>query len=469
MRFLLLISLLFSMALQPSMAASRYLRAGASGANNGTSWADAWTSWASANTGVTRGDTVYVAGGDYNANVSITKAVSGTTWIYFKKANSTDNSGDAGWNSTYESTQASINGQLSIEVSYIEINGVTGTNNIGHGIRVNYQPADCDTFGASGFALPLEYAIHDVYLRHIEILACSSTANKQTRAISHNTDSNSKKMHFQNLYIHDVTENVFTFLGHGGTSYEDYSVLIENCFTEDVGLSPIAEVHCQIIQFGPGSSQSYFIVRNNKFHDPYGGISFLGASKTTNVLIYNNIFATQQRTTYQVSPGVIWSHANTGTEVHNIGIYNNVFYNMAPAAALSFQSPTTENIIARNNIWEACTFAAGYIGVDTSTHNGYYGNFGGAIPSGETGQVNGGASAFTDAATYDFRLASGSYGSGAGYDLSGTFTTDHTGATWTVPWDMGVYEYGGEAPPATGAGVAAIVAPGGPKRKGGGQ
>jgi len=430
----------------PSFAANHYINAACSSGCDGTTWAKGWATFGDVTW--TRGDTYYVAGGTYNESPIITKAESGASWIIIKKANAADNGGDPGWNASYASDVAQINGTLYIDSSYIEVNGVTGSANSGHGIKVNFQ-SDCGTYEVPGYAIQLTWDIKEIYLHHIEALACSSTSNKQTRGVSFNSagSTNSKKIHLQHMFIHDVTENVHTFLGVNGTSWEDYGLLVEDSFTEDVGLSPIVEVHCQVFQFGPGSTQSYIIIRNNTFHDPFGGISFLGGSTSDYVRIYNNIFATTQPDLYMVSPGAIWSHANVGTSVSNIEIYNNVFYNMSPAAALSFQSPTTINITARNNIWENSVFASGYIGVDVSTNNGYFGNTGGGIPSGETGQINGASTTFTSPTTYDFTLKSDGYALNGGYDLSSIFTGDIDGNTRTVPWDIGAYEYGEDTTP----------------------
>ena len=48
---------------------------------------------------------------------------------------------------------------------------------------------------------------------------------------------------------------------------------------------------------------------------------------------------------------------------------------------------------------------------------------------------------FADEANDDYSLASGSTLIGAGADLSSSFTTDITGATRTVPWDVGAFMY----------------------------
>ena len=78
-----------------AFAANHYIRAGATGANNGSSWANAWSTFSTVTW--TRGDTYYVAGGTYNGNISITTGLSGLNWIIIKKANAADNGSNPEW------------------------------------------------------------------------------------------------------------------------------------------------------------------------------------------------------------------------------------------------------------------------------------------------------------------------------------------------------------------------------------
>src|SRR5689334_3118293 len=126
--------------------AVHYIRVGATGLNDGSSWANAWTSFSSV--AWARGDTYYLAGGTYNltAFIYIRESPSGTSRITIKKANAADNSGDAGWNPTYATNVAYINGPadnlfevIDLERGYVTIDGVTGSGTSGHGIVI-YQP-----------------------------------------------------------------------------------------------------------------------------------------------------------------------------------------------------------------------------------------------------------------------------------------------------------------------------------------
>src|SRR5262245_14763343 len=112
-----------------------YVRAGASGANNGSDWNNAWREcnnivWGGA--GVNAGDTVWIAGGTYTT--TMTPGVSGNAnaWVSIKRVLSSDPvpTSAAGWNSAYDS-QVIIGGSADAldfnitGLSYIIVDGRT--------------------------------------------------------------------------------------------------------------------------------------------------------------------------------------------------------------------------------------------------------------------------------------------------------------------------------------------------------
>lgn len=436
--------LVFFLLCVSANAASHYIRASASGSNDGSSWANAWTTFGAVTW--TRGDTYYVAGGTYNESPFVNVAASGTTRVTVKKANAADNSGDAGWNPSYATTVAQINGTFGLDKGYITVDGVTGSGTSGHGIVV-YNAAFTDVIvleNYSGFELS-----------HIEVRGAGSAASALAYVgVAWNNVAGEKKgLRIANCWIRETTTNGVVVLGAVGTSYSDYGLLFEDNSVTETGLCTDPDNHGQAMHLGLATNMRYVIIRNNLFRNNDGSakLSWLGGSGTTHqdVRIYNNLFVTLSGLYTILSPGSIWSHSSNNSV--NWLIANNSFYGLSASGAngnIDLQG-THSGILAKNNIWEACKFAGTNPGVDTSSNNGYFNNTG-AVPSGTTNQVNGVETTFNNASLGDFSLKDGGYAVGVGLDLSSIFTTDITGATRTVPWDLGAYKSGSTPPPPSG-------------------
>jgi hypothetical protein len=432
---------IFILAVLNCQAASHYIRAGASGAGNGSSWTDAWTTFGAAT--FTRGDTYFVAGGTYAEAVYINVNASGSTLITIKKANATDNSGDAGWSASYATTVAQINGTVELNKGYVVWDGVTGSATSGHGIRV-YNAAFSNVF-------ILDYATGTYEVAHTEIQGAGVNASTTAYVglIYNAVASPSKNAWVHHCWIHEVTTNGVAFLAMVGTSYSDYGFLFENNFISETGLCLDPDNHGQAMQLGQASTLAYCIIRNNSFRNISGSafIAFLTSGNDAvhgNIRVYNNSFYLTDTTTYPtISPGVIWHEAiktYTNCTLTNLTIANNVFYNVTGTSNLGqiVLEISTSGNVAENNVWEGCHFTATHTGLNTQSNNGYYGNNGAGIPSGTTNQVNGSATTFVNPAAYNFALASGGYAISAGLNLYSTFTDYADGtARANAAFDLG--------------------------------
>jgi len=427
---------IFGMA-KSSLAANHYINAACSSACDGTTWAKGWATFGAATW--TRGDTYYVAGGTYNENLNIYKTASGSTWIYIKKANAADNSGDAGWNASFASAQAVINGGLGFSSSYMSLDGVTGSGNSGHGIKIS----------APGYGNAVDISDNSfINISHVEIQNTFSGAGDYRGLKSNNSAGPVKGIHLSYLYLHDTSTNGFTFGNIVGTSFEDYGLLYENNYLYNTGGSTDPDNHGQGLQGGYMTTQTYWIIRNSVFHNIIGSgdIVFLGGGATSYINIYNNIFRSDNQSIYWSSPGVIWSRerdANTTTT--NLRVYNNTFYNIT-LNQIAINAETVANNEVKNNLFHTGNFTAGHSGIATAQYNAFYNNDGAGVPSGETGQQNETSDPVVNSAAGDFTLVAGAKSIGNGADLSAVFTTDITGATRTT-WDIGAYAYAGATPP----------------------
>lgn len=405
--------------------ALHYIRSGASGSNNGSSWANAWTSFASVTW--TRGDTYYLAGGTYNEDVTITKPVSGSSWIYVKKANANDNGGDAGYSSSFSSDVAVINGYLYLKDGYISFDGVTGSEKSGHGIRVSHD---------TSFIISFEVSKQLFYIGHVEMLGpgYDSSATIVDGFLQPSTLS-VKGLHIAYCWIHEVTRNGVTFANQNGTSFSDYGLLFENNVISETGGAYLINpgIHGQAMQIGYGGEDSYYIIRNNLFSNCIGTafIAFLGTGNHHDHLIYNNKFVSSDAL-FEVSPGVVYGHT-LSVDCSNIRFLNNSIYGVKKAQFFVDFADATGNEV-KNNIFENCVFTTGHAKASEDS-NGYFGNTG-TVPSGTTNQIDGGSSTFIDGASGNFEICNDGYAIGVGVDLSATFTTDYNGATRTR-WDLG--------------------------------
>src|SRR5690242_5411123 len=93
--------LLLSLMVVPATAANKYVRQGATGSTC-VDWANACNTLPSS---LTRGDTIYVATGNYGS-YTFSTAASGSTVITIKKATVADHGTATGWSDTYGTGQA---------------------------------------------------------------------------------------------------------------------------------------------------------------------------------------------------------------------------------------------------------------------------------------------------------------------------------------------------------------------------
>jgi hypothetical protein len=403
----------------------------AAGLNNGSSWEDAWTNLASVTW--TRDDTYYIAGGTFTESVTISPGA-GTSFVTIKKANATDNSGNLGWLGSLATEQTLVKGTITLGASYIEIDGVTGSTNSGHGICVTNRANDV----VKGYA-----NIGNVHLHHLEIAGIPYMESSDAYDGFYFSNATEQKgYHISYCYIHDVNKNGLCLGAIVGTSFSDYGLLFENNWMSETGGCTDPGKHGQGVQLCYNNASRYTIFRNNVFRNILGTgiIAFMdGASSHKDSLIYNNLFYATDPKWYN-SPGSIccWSG-----NISNVQVLNCSFYSLSTGgetAQIRFVGSGTTSNAVKNCIWENSNFTTSHAGVDFQLDNGYYNNTGAGVPSGTPGQVNGVATTFTTPASGDFTIKSGGYAIGVGVDLSAIFTTDKVGATRYTPWDIGAYE-----------------------------
>jgi hypothetical protein len=386
--------------------------------------------------------------------VTINIAESGTTRVTLKKANTTDNSGDAGWSAAYETPQAEIQGSVSFNNGYFTFDGVTGAWRTNYGIKIY------DSVVSSGNAIvTLADNKSSLTFAHIEIQGPGFGYATGASGFKHNSIAGLTKGHtFTNNWLHDLSQNGSFWVNVAGTSFTDYGLLYDSVILDNCGYNVLGQ-HGQGIQGGSGSgpsSNSFWLIRNSMFFNVVGtaDIAFLGYSTNSYLRIYNNVFYNTNHsfnepaggvwTNYTSlqdasSPGVLY-FSDTAQRADRVQVINNTFHKIQ-RNTIYFGNVSSNNEVV-NNLFVDGNFPQVHVGV-TGTYNDYYlcfpiissGIYG--TPYGETGQQTETASPFVTSGS-DFRLVSGANAVSGGTNRSDITTTDILGAT-IATWHMGAY------------------------------
>lgn len=385
--FLAALLFFFSMG---AIAADRYVRAGASGSNNGTDWTNAWTSLSSINwTTIGSGGTLWIAAGSYSGGLgnpnSINQAV--------KRATVANHGTSTGWSDAYD-------GQVTVTPSsgtrFLSI-GTSADNFVIDGQA--WDPWKLKGVGVRGYDGMLQQAGADnVTIRGVEI------DGQQEVTASGGPEDGIRWMG-----------------GQGG--------LIEHSFIHDFGQTGGA--HNDAIQ---GPTCNNIEIRFSRFANS-GMHVFLGDYEWSNqycdgISIHHNVF-------YNDTGGnsyncIVFKGTHQGAVIDN-----NVFDIKGQGSVLYLANDPAPGANAtngyfRNNI----VYQSDLNDVSFYTHsnNTYYG--------GESLSETGGSTSnplFVNAASRDYHLQSGSPAIGTGTNLG--YTIDYGGNTVGNPPDRGAIQY----------------------------
>lgn len=424
-------------------SASHYVRSGASGAATGADWTNAWTTLPSP---LIRGDTYYIADGDYEAYTFNDPEVS-TQVITVKKAIEADHGTATDWQSSYGDGQAIFSGSLYINTSYYTISGSKKDSmTSGHGLVISLSTAD----GTYGIDLADNNSISNVNVSFIEIHgpSISSVAVGGISCLAYSPKTN---LTFSDLYIYNTRlaitsrgASYITFennyigptapkdVGDHGEAWSDAGsshVTIRNCVFQNI-FSTTAVIAWNLGQ--TGSSTSYW--------DIYGNVSW---NKPGVSPVYS-----QNGFTY----------VKTGNTISDMKIYNNAFVNIGSGSfgsadgGGSLGCPGGTNVFFYNNIFYYNRGNAIYQG-GTSANNWFYYNYrvdrlpnasldASAVSAG-TNNVLGSSDPFVDWQNGDFRPNASTTAINAGKTLTTGY--DNIDPSDSIRgsdgyWDIGTYE-----------------------------
>jgi len=404
----------------PLVAADRYVRAGATGANNGTDWTNAWTNfnqvvWSQ----IGSGSTLWIAAGTYTG-IFPTVNVAGIT---VRRATIGAHGSDTGWQASYDG-QVTANPSdqlLFVDANNFTLDGVGGCGSPWR-FKLNGSPGSDGQIGLSAT---------NITIRGIEMDGSSRGGG----------------------------EDAF----RGGWSNDQINDLIIECnYIHDY--SDYAGIHNDGIQLTAGNRVifRYNVWSNCGQHIFLGDNAWCGSGCWVNdAEIYYNIFYN--------TIGTGWGSYNTisckdcnQTSSNYTRVFNNVFamrFSDLGAAgfrnAISWNNMNTAQLSFRNNI-VIDTSLGGIPSISSAnrSNNSYFNNPSSA-PS-ETGRVISDPQ-FVNYAGNNYHLQSTSPNINAGFNVGLTRDLDgNTVPQGGVP-EIGAYEFLGTAPPNPPTNLRAVV------------
>ena len=435
-RFLTTLAAVLFLGAESAQAANHYIRAGASGANNGSDWTNAWSSMASAS--FTRGDTYYVADGLYSGRTLNTPA-SGTALITIKKAVIADHGTAVGWVDAYGDGQAEFNSGFDVVTSYWTLDGVTGggpgqwETNFGFFINMPASGGQSYAIGPNTFGAPLRTGLT---FQHMDIKGRGrSYAGGDTDLFYIVSPINNLTIRYSLLRDTDRTMILSWPAGCSGITIE-YNKFARNGTAE----------HREAWSAGPDSN---VIVRHNLFEDIMGTgvIAIVNNNGTAaNWDIHGNVFYwTGRYLDAIINTGLLvvrydFTAPQVQVIANNWKFHNNVIANIRNGSfttALDLENGTGNS--AKNNIWYNNSGDSGAAGGD---YNWFYAN-----QSNNTAGPNdiiGSANPFADAQpwlTGNWALKAPI----AGFNVGAPYNVDMLGSARGADgtWDRGAIEFTG--------------------------
>ena len=358
---------------------------------------------------LTRGDTVWIGDGDYNA-VTFNDAPSGSTYIYIYKATESAHGTSAGWQASYGDGVANFSGTMNFDTDYWIMEGVTGSKKTGHGFYIT--TTSCATHSK---IVQVRYGADNVRISHTEMEHCgeSNEYNQDILYVAWSDDGGSDNLTISYCYLHDVNRQP-VHLNWSQNFVFEHNYIEDHYNADEIGIhsSGFAANNC---------GNANMTLRYNIFED-IEGTTIIGPkdSHQQNIYIYGNIFYRSGADYYNTTNGAI---ANTGGDTNDsMYVYNNTFVDLLGPSGVNWLGDGVGNV-CRNNLWVNCE-TVNLNNAGTQSNN----------------EPNGSTNLFIDYAGDDFIL---SQSTGAGYILPSPFNQDMNGNTRGADgeFDIGAFEY----------------------------
>lgn len=438
----LLLAMLFLGAMSAE-AASRHVRAGATGANNGADWTNAYTALPSS---LVRGDVYYLADGTYPSYI-FDDAVSGTTLITIKKATVADHGTNTGWLDTYGDGQA-IFGGWEIYTDYWLFDGQSRNS--------NWRTGDINQYGIrvkvnGGKAIRLDNGSgtggDNLTFQYIDVEGGGRDKGDSGSDVIYGLTGNSNII-FQFCALHDSDRTIFLMRGNW------QNLVIDHCYIARNNSN--AAIHGELMSLTSATNLRF---SNNAVEDTEGTamlIAGLNDGTWTGGQIYGN---TVRFTPAYLSctgrpagacegvSGMITVPNDAGNNNfgNNIQVYNNTFVNITGVWSGIHIESGTGNVV-RNNIWYS-SVRTGATGA-TNGQNWYFNTINDDPGSGDQ-TCTSNCNIFVNLTGGDFHLTTAT---NPGLDVGSPYGVDPDGVT--RGWNRGAFVFVG--------GGGDIIPPGAP-------
>lgn len=387
--------------------ANVFVRAGASGANDGTDWTNAYTSFPT----LSRGNVYYFADGSYSAPYPISTAESGSTTIELRKCTASDHGTETGYVSTYCDGQATL-GTLYFTTGYFIVNGNTRNES-------SWNTASAYGFGSTGVGCNRlsDGACGDyITVKYVAISCGSSTCGRPIYLGGFASGTTGAYgWTFQRNYIYNSGE--INLPGADNTTFEynyQFQTYGKECIRGQV-------------------STLNLVIRHSVFHDCCRDDHSPGEGCTAEVGVFRNqgdpdVDEFEGFRFYgNVIRKTISQHKtdnSVGVQAADCLIYNNTVYDNSSTGVGTLACESGSGSAVRNNIVYFPNGMTGGFTAATADNNSTYTS----------------SPPFTNVSTGDFTLT----GALAGVSLSSPYNVDVLGNTrgGDGTFDRGAYEYG---------------------------
>ena len=412
----------------PLAAAAEYcVRAGASGAGNGSDWNNAFPVLP---TTLQRGATYYIADGAYTGRAFNTPA-SGTTPITIRKATAVAHGTGTGWMASLGDGQATFSSQIEFDSSYWEFDGQTGGGPGNWAANYGFKITSTDD-AAAVLRMGYHAVANHITVRHVDLAGKGSVGSQGG---SYGNDGvaiyGCANITAAYLWMHGIGRCPF-FIDTADSVFDH--LYVQSYFGS-------AGVHSEVASIW---SFSGLDVGNITFSNSLfthiastGGLMFDNSSNpASHLFVYGNVFYKPAGAAWEQANGVIGGWTAGGAEMHNVWVYNNSFINVDQQTLSTFPN-IASGCQARNNLFYNCD-APDFAKFPAHDHNHFI-NSGGA-----QGEADGTAAAngdpFVDFANLDFRLKAAT---ATGASLGTPYAVDPYGIIrgGDGTWDRGAYEH----------------------------